>query len=144
MTGTFPFTATAFLSTEGLIGKVRHEVHHDLKLLFWVIWVTSVNLVRPFNKHRKWVELPLPLPSIPSRRTMEKRQSQRSDNTTPLFIADVNVKVQASLASMNTEPSPGMSAETETQSAHPSNFCVGLHLAYTNVLSWKSTIERKE
>ncbi|KAH0825864.1 hypothetical protein J3R83DRAFT_7787 [Lanmaoa asiatica] len=54
ITGTFPFTASQLLSPEGLRGEVRHTAHHDLESLFWLIWVTSVNLEGPFGRQRAW------------------------------------------------------------------------------------------
>lgn len=52
--GTFPFTATELLSPDGLKGRVRHTAHHDLESFFWILWVTSINLVGPFNLRRAW------------------------------------------------------------------------------------------
>ncbi|KAG6377134.1 hypothetical protein JVT61DRAFT_1185 [Boletus reticuloceps] len=51
VTGTFSFTAAEFLQTEY---ATNHEIYHDLESLFWIMFVTSVNLEGPFNKWRMW------------------------------------------------------------------------------------------
>ncbi|KAF8449221.1 hypothetical protein L210DRAFT_3524067 [Boletus edulis BED1] len=56
ITGTFPFFAAELMLDKAINGDVVHDTCHDLEAIFWVIWITSVNMTGPYNQRRKWVD----------------------------------------------------------------------------------------